>query len=371
MATSFPLFALLPLELQDHIWDLTLSIPDTLPAGAYHATLVRSVHSPSRHAKHLEEAEEPEDDVDPYTYPHAPRPYTAAQAVAHAVAHSRPPRHATASPGSTHIFLHRDGPELMSTPRDTLFASIAALQVTCRRAALAVQRGQCGRAAQRHAPEPGLLLRSSPWSSWSLSARRIDACSELVVLEHGWQRPCSRVAASAAASAGVYGSWAGQVQGLRALRHLGVVWPGPCADGGLFYNRESVGGLLAVWSELAALYVVVRPEYLGEAPWPPEAAAVDVQEYLAGCWREGPCAKMFITASREYFEVAVEDVAKAGHLWRAIELLSDARQQTWLWARHGRNQGVQRPWTRCRIMSWRNRPSNTARPSPSPRNTCD
>ncbi len=183
---------------------------------------------------------------------------------------------------------------------------------------------------------------------------KIDACSDLVIFRPGWQRPCQR-----------FGSQ--PVQRLRwpspSLRYLAVQWEGPGSTP--LYDLYSVNGLLGMWLQRRAVYVVVQPEHLAAAEKPMAAGGREGPGEPA--WRRGRGAKLgglleayhdqdhgvtptFRAGSREYYEVPAEQVARSGGLEEVVELLETARVMCLPDPDEEDDVGEK---VDCRVMTWR------------------
>ena len=343
---EFPRFLHLPLEIQDRVWEL--SVPVAAPiAYPVRLNFRGTMGSPYRDPRLTAE-----DDVDP-----------------------------------SGVRVELLGPP--GVDRADTRAALARLLVTCRRASATALRVY---ASLRPADLFPLWRPAQPGEE-SLVPRplrtgygapvvplHIDRARDLVVFQPGWQEACER--------------FAGQpLEQLRwpapSLHNLGLRWDGPRGPRDQpFCTLFAINGLLGMWLERRAVYVVVHPEDLAaaEGPWrpaseriwpaPPGSNAEELRlEDFLEAYRDDVPAAGGVAADRddavvgpvsfrgimpfrgtgtrdryqEYYEVSAEQVARSGGLEEVVELLETARVMCRPDEDDENARGV-----RCRVMSWRN-----------------
>lgn len=225
-------------------------------------------------------------------------------------------------------------------------STLASLLLTCRQSsanAIAVYN--------RSKPSKPMHLREL--------SHDIDASSDLVMIQYGWQKVFESLLDSV-----VY------LERLNPLCHLGVQWPSPSQDTDLdcVYTFGCLAFFLSLWVKLKALYVVVSPDQICEAEkvdrnseevrnWynVPEHGQYTLGMFLQWFGHvEAQCtANVFRCGRREYFELSADQVAKAGGLEEVGAFLA-AAQQIFIDDNIAASQDTHGPgFIKCAVLSWR------------------
>ena len=303
---SFPLFAKLPPELQDRIWELCIPAPAAHLAELKLRTMVTHQGAMTGYRQHL----------------YLVRNYVDSD------------------------LLSRNSPAVLKALLRTSPRACA----TVHRHLNAVAASEIERAFIREETPEAMTERVPPEY---LPSIEIDASSDLVVLRHGWAGTVSHVVYNMAPRL--------LLEKPEQLRYLAVTWPSRVDE----LLHTCLLGLLTAFFELSVLYVMIEPEVLRESekPWGNRHWNFSVSleysldgflaAYQGGRVKPGP----FRCGKKEYFEIPVDHVARLGGLSDLISALELVRVK-WLpsdtgMVFNGKELGKTREPMRVRLMSWR------------------